>query len=56
MPSLEIQKAIQDYENYITKRGIDKSAMEAYFQIPFWAKEKDNDIETALIITIFYGN
>lgn len=51
MPSLEIQKAIQDYENYITKRGIDKSAMEAYFQIPFWAKEKDNDIETALKIT-----
>ena len=50
MPSLEIQKAIQDYENYITKRGIDKSAMEAYFQIPFWAKEKDNDIETALRI------
>ncbi len=50
MASNEISKAIQDYENYIIKRGIDKSVMEAYFQIPFWAKEKDNDIETALKI------
>ncbi len=50
MASHEISKAIQDYENYITKHGIDKSVMEAYFQIPFWAKEKDNDIETALKI------
>ncbi len=50
MSSIEIQKAIQDYENYITNRGIDKSVMDAYFQVPFWAKEKDNDIETALKI------
>lgn len=51
MASLEIQKAIQEYDDYIIKYGIDKSVMEAYFQLPFWAKEKDNDIETALKIS-----
>lgn len=51
MASKEISKAIQDYENYISQRGIDSELMSAYYQAVFWAKEKDNDIETALKIS-----
>lgn len=51
MASLEIQKALNDYEGYISRRGIDSSLVNAYYQAVFWAKEKDNDIETALKIS-----
>lgn len=51
MSSLEIQKALNDYENYISRKGIDREVMSAYQQAVFWAKEKDNDIETALKIS-----
>lgn len=51
MASREIQKAIQSYENYITKSGIDEQAVEAYCQAVFWAKDKDNDIESMLKIS-----
>ena len=49
--SKELQKAIQSYENYISVHGIDKDAVYAYCQAVFWAKEKDNDIETMLKIS-----
>lgn len=48
--SLELEKAVSGYESYINKRGIDNEVMSAYHQAVFWAKEKDNDIETALKI------
>lgn len=51
MASKEISKAIRDYENYISRKGIDSDVMSAYYQAVFWAKEKDNDIETALKIS-----
>lgn len=50
MMSKEISKAIQYYENYISKHGITTDVMNAYYQVVFWASEKDNDIETALKI------
>lgn len=48
--SKELQKAIQEYENYILKHGVDLDVTNAYFTAAFWANEKDNDIETALKI------
>lgn len=51
MASQEIQKAIQSYENYISNNGIDEQAVEAYCQAVFWAKDKDNDIESMLKIS-----
>lgn len=51
MSSLEIKKALNDYENYINNHGIDVEVINAYYQAAFWAKEKDNDIETALKIS-----
>ena len=51
MASQEIQKAIQSYENYISEKGIDEQAVEAYCQAVFWAKDKDNDIESMLKIS-----
>ena len=50
MPSLELQKAIQEYENYISRHGVDLDVVNAYHLAVFWANEKDNDIETALKI------
>lgn len=50
MPSLELQKAISNYDLYIENRGIDIDVTNAYYEAVFWAKEKDNDIETALKI------
>ena len=50
MMSKEISKAIQYYENYISKHGITSDVVNAYYQVVFWAKEKDNNIETALKI------
>lgn len=49
--SLELQKAIQSYEDYIKNHGIDKSVLNAYHNAVFWAKEKENDIEYALEIS-----
>lgn len=49
--SKEIEKAISSYESYIKNRGIDKSVVDAYFQVTFWANEKDNDIKTALQVS-----
>lgn len=51
MASLEIQKALNDYESYIRNHGICKEVLDAYYQATFWAKEKDNDIKTALKIS-----
>lgn len=48
--SLELQKAISGYESYINNHGIDLEVVNAYHTAAFWAKEKDNDIETALKI------
>lgn len=50
MPSLELKKAISNYDLYIVNRGIDIDVTNAYYEAVFWAKEKDNDIETALEI------
>lgn len=49
--SAELQKAIDSYENYILHNGIDESVVNAYCQAVFWAKEKENDIESALGIS-----
>lgn len=49
--SVELQKAIDSYENYILHNGIDESVVNAYCQAVFWAKEKENDIESALGIS-----
>lgn len=48
--SKELQKAIKEYENYISKHGVDLDVVNAYHLAVFWANEKDNDIETALKI------
>lgn len=48
--SKELQKAIQEYENYISRHGVDLDVINAYHLSVFWANEKDNDIETALKI------
>ena len=50
MPSLELQKALNEYENYISRHGVDIDVTNAYFTAVFWANEKDKDIETALKI------
>lgn len=50
MASKEIQKSIQEYENYILRHGISLELVQAYHTAVFWANEKDNDIETALKI------
>lgn len=49
--SKELQKALDSYENYISNSGIDEEVTNAYFQAAFWAKEKENDIESALEIS-----
>lgn len=50
MPSPELQKALSQGEAYIESHGVDMEAVNAFFTYVFWAKEKDNDIETALKI------
>lgn len=49
--SAELQKALDSYENYISNNGIDESVVNAYCQAVFWAKEKENDIKSALGIS-----
>lgn len=51
MMSKELESALDSYENYISRKGIDSELVSAYYQAVFWAKEKDNDIETALKIS-----
>lgn len=48
--SKELQKAIQEYENFYEKHGPSLDLINAYHTAVFWANEKDNDIETALKI------
>lgn len=48
--SSELKKSLNEYENYISRHGVDIDVTNAYFTAVFWANEKDNDIETALKI------
>lgn len=48
----ELAAALKSYESYIEKNGVkDAKLINAYYTAVFWAKEKDNDIETALKIS-----
>lgn len=49
--SKELIQAINSYENYISAHGIDNKVVDAYCQAVFWAKDKDNDIESMLKIS-----
>lgn len=51
MMSKEISKAVSGYESYIENKGIDASVANAYYTAVFWAKDKDNDMESALEIS-----
>lgn len=48
--SSELKKSLNEYENYISRHGVDLDLVNAYHLAVFWANEKDNDIETALKI------
>lgn len=50
MISSELKKSLNQYENYISRHGVDLDVVNAYHLATFWANEKDNDIETALKI------
>lgn len=50
MISSELKKTLNQYENYISRHGVDLDVVNAYHLATFWANEKDNDIETALKI------
>lgn len=50
MISSELKKSLNEYENYISRHGVDLDLVNAYHLAVFWANEKDNDIETALKI------
>lgn len=50
MISSELKKSLNEYENYISRHGVDIDVTNAYHTAVFWANEKDNDIETALKI------
>lgn len=50
MISSELKKSINQYEDYISRHGVDLDVVNAYHLATFWANEKDNDIETALKI------
>lgn len=51
MASLELLKEISNAEKYIEVKGIDADVVNTFYTYVFWAKEKDNDIETALKIS-----
>lgn len=51
MASQEIQKAIQSYENYITKRGIDESVIDAMIEACKVAYQTEKDIPYALKVS-----
>lgn len=50
MISSELKKSLKQYEDYISRHGVDLDVVNAYHLATFWANEKDNDIETALKI------
>ena len=50
MISSELKKSLNQYEDYISRHGLDLDVVNAYHLATFWANEKDNDIETALKI------
>lgn len=50
MISSELKKSLNQYEDYISRHGVDLDVTNAYFTAVFWANEKDNDIEIALKI------
>lgn len=50
MISSELKKSLNQYEDYISRHGVDLDVVNAYHLATFWANEKDNDIETALKI------
>lgn len=49
--SKELQKAIQEYENYILEKGIDESAINAYAQAAEVAIRNEKDIDFGLKIS-----
>ncbi len=51
MASQEIQKAIQSYENYITKSGIDESVIDAMIEACKVAYQTEKDIPYALKVS-----
>lgn len=51
MISQELSKEISNAEKYIEIKGVDADAVNIFYTYAFWAKEKDNDIETALKIS-----
>lgn len=51
MASREIQKAIQSYENYITKSGIDESVIDAMMEACKVAYQTEKDIPYALKVS-----
>lgn len=51
MASREIQKAIQSYENYITKSGIDESVIDAMIEACKVAYQTEKDIPYALKVS-----
>lgn len=48
MASIELQKTIQGYENYINRHGIDEDAVNAYSEAVKWAFYNDKDKEYGL--------
>lgn len=50
MASLELQKAVQGYENYINQHGIDEEVVNAYVEAVKWGFYKDNDKENGLLL------
>ena len=51
MASLELRKAIQNYENYISAHGIDEQVIEAYVQAVKVAFLNEKDIEYGLEVS-----
>ena len=50
MASLELQKAVQGYENYINQHGIDEEVVNAYVEAVKWGFYKDHDKENGLLL------
>ena len=50
MASIELQNAINGYENYILANGIDKDVASAYVKAVKWSFFEDKDIETGLML------
>ena len=50
MASLELQKAVAGYENYINQHGVDEEVVNAYVEAVKWGFYKDNDKESGLLL------